>query len=203
MQYLHLSDEELARQIITGGQLQAFGELFDRYLLKIYNKCLIFVESPDKAEDLTHDIFMRAFINLKEADHVTNFRTWFYGIAYDVCLTNAHIDYKQNNNAYWEFDEIEESRVKVFHCNAEEQLLCLDVDNLKKVLKKLHPEDRLILLMKYQDSMDLKIIAKQLNLSDNDVRTKLNRALERAVAIHEKLINNYKTNDQIKIAKSL
>jgi len=203
MQYLHLSDEELTRQIISGSHLHAFGELFDRYLLKIYNKCLIFVELPTKAEDLTYNIFMRAFINLKEKDHITNFRMWLYGITYEVCLEYAQIDYKQNNNAYWEFNEIEENRVKVFHCNAEEQLLTLEADQLKKVLKKLHPEDRLILLMKYQDSTDFSIIAKHLNINDSDVQANLSRALERAVAIYQKLINSYKTNEQVKIAKSL
>ena len=163
----------------------------------------MFVELPAKAEDLTYDIFMKAFINLKETDHITNFRTWFYGVAYEVCLEYAQIDYKQNNNAYWELNEIEESRVKVFHCNAEEQLLNLEADQLKKVLKKLHPEDRLILLMKYQDSADFSIIAKQLNIDDSDVQANLNRALERAIAIYQKLINSYKTNEQVKIAKSL
>ena len=163
----------------------------------------MFVELPAKAEDLTYDIFMRAFINLKETDHIVNFRTWFYGIAYGMCLEYAQIDYKQNNNAYWELNEIEKNRVKVFHCNAEEQLLNLEADQLKKILKKLHPQDRLILLMRYQDSADFSTIAKQLNINESDVQVNLNRALERAVAIYHKLINSYKSNEQIKIAKSL
>lgn len=203
MQYVHLSDDELARQIINGGHLHALGELLDRYLLKIYNKCLLFAESSTEAEKLTHDIFLKAFKNLRGAEHIPNFRTWFYGIAYEVCHQHAQIEYQQNNSTYWEFDEIEQQRVKVFHCDAEEQLLSLDADNLKKVLTKLHPDDRLILLMNYQDSAAFSFIAKQLNIKGSDVQAYLSRALERAIAIYQKSINSYNTNEQIKTAKSL
>lgn len=88
-------------------------------------------------------------------------------------------------------EEIDRLRIKVLHCDSEQRLLNLDVDELKKVLEKLPPEDRLILLMKYQDGMSIKEIQGLLQISESTAKIHLLRARERAMTIYDKLIKYY------------
>ena len=51
--YVHLSDEELVKQIVADNDPMLFGKLYDRYVKMVYNKCYGFAKSADEAEDLT------------------------------------------------------------------------------------------------------------------------------------------------------
>lgn len=191
MNYSYTPDEDLVGKIIKEGQLEAFGILYDRYCVKVYNKCLTFVESPSVAEDLTYDIFLKAFTNLSKFKNRFKFTSWFYALVYKMCLDYTHKQYLHKKINYMKLEEIDRLRIKVLHCDSEQRLLNLDVDELKKVLEKLPPEDRLILLMKYQDGMSIKEIQGLLQISESTAKIHLLRARERAMTIYDKLIKYY------------
>ncbi len=46
-----------------------FGVLYDRYTAKVYQKCMGMTQDKELAKDLTHDIFLKAFVNLSKFDH--------------------------------------------------------------------------------------------------------------------------------------
>jgi RNA polymerase sigma-70 factor (ECF subfamily) len=196
-----VSDKELVYDVVVRNQFNGFAELYDRYHEKVYNKCLVFVNTEEDAKDLTHDIFLKAYINLRKLDGDETFAGWFYGLAYGMCLQYARARLQQNRTNRWEFDEIEEQRIKVFHCDSENRLLSLSVDELRRVLSKLPPQDRLLLLMKYQDQMTVNEMQLQLQISIEQIKTHLDRARERAIAIYDKLINQYTTYDEFKSSK--
>jgi RNA polymerase sigma-70 factor (ECF subfamily) len=191
MDYSYTPDKDLVNKIVKDGQLEAFGILYDRYCVKVYNKCLTFVESPSVAEDLTHDIFLKVFANLSKYKKRYKFSTWFYVLVYNMCIDYNHKQYLHKKVNYMKLEEIDQIRIKVLHCDTEQRLLSMDVDELKKVLKKLPPEDRLILLMKYQDGMSFKEIQEQLQISESRVKMRLQRTRERAMTIYDKLIKHY------------
>ncbi len=57
-----LSDESLVKKITESNNTYLFGLLYDRYITKVYNKCLSFAASKDEAQDLTHDVFVKLFV---------------------------------------------------------------------------------------------------------------------------------------------
>lgn len=186
---LECSDQELVDRVVVNEQLEAFGLLFDRYHQQVYNKTLVFVELNATADNLTHDIFLKAFIRLKAFDYNTKFSNWLYTIAYRMCLEYARTHFHQNRIAQWEFRAIEQNRLKVFHCDSEQRLLNLSVKELRQVLLKLPPEDRLILLMRYQDEMSLDQIWHQLQPTNESISRLVDRARERAIAVYDNLLN--------------
>jgi RNA polymerase sigma-70 factor (ECF subfamily) len=180
-----LTDEKLIEKATNDGDIDAFGIIYDRYHQRVFNKCIIFVKSKSLAEDLTHDIFLKAFTKLSQFDFKSKFSTWFYSLAYHQCIDQVRKMSYDKKTDYIEMEAIEERRVKVTHTDSESKLLGVDVETLEKVLDKLLPNDKMILLMKYQDDMSIKELQQEFEIGESAVKMRLLRARERAVAIYE------------------
>ena len=84
--HVHLSDEELVKQIVADNDPMLFGKLYDRYAKMVYNKCYGFAKSEDEAEDLTQDVFLQLFIKLRTFKGKSKFSTWLYSFTYNFCV---------------------------------------------------------------------------------------------------------------------
>jgi len=85
-------EEELQLVYRAGTQPEAFGELYERHVRKIYNYIYYRTGNHDDAEDLTARVFQRAL------EHVVNFQdqgvpfsAWLYRIAHNL-VANWHRD---------------------------------------------------------------------------------------------------------------
>ena len=58
-----------------------FEEIFDEYFDKIYYKVLGSVKNPEDAEDITQEVFISVYKNLKKFREDSNIYTWIYKIA--------------------------------------------------------------------------------------------------------------------------
>jgi RNA polymerase sigma-70 factor (ECF subfamily) len=66
----------------------------------------------------------------------------------------------------------------------------INYDKLKIILELIHPEEKALLLMKYQDSLSLKLIATSLAISEDAVKMRLKRARARVVYLYFKKFGN-------------
>jgi RNA polymerase sigma-70 factor (ECF subfamily) len=73
-------DDELVRSA-AGGSAGAQDELSRRYRGRIYTFALTVLRRPDDAEDLTQDVFVRAFRGLGSYRGRGQFRAWLFKIA--------------------------------------------------------------------------------------------------------------------------
>jgi RNA polymerase sigma-70 factor (ECF subfamily) len=55
----------------------------------------------------------------------------------------------------------------------------------------IHPEEKVLLLMKYQDNLSIKHIAKTLRISEDAVKMRLKRARSRVIYMYNEKFNNY------------
>lgn len=76
----HATDEELMREI-AAGDFGAFDTLFGRYHQQIYNFVRKQINSPQSAEDLVQEVFLRVFRSAKGFDPEKKFSSWMYRIA--------------------------------------------------------------------------------------------------------------------------
>lgn len=182
------TDAELIQKTFKNDDQQAFGKLYDRYCHRVYNKCISFANSKSDAEDLTHDIFLKAFLKLSTFKQNSSFYTWLYSITYHACIDYTRKKSLDRRNIVLSVEEIEEQRVKAFHSGSEDDLLQMKVEYLKKVLETLEPDDTMILLMKYQDDMSISEIQEVFGIGTSAAKMRLLRARERAVAIYNVLL---------------
>ena len=78
-------DERLAS--LAASRPDAFGELYDRYVDRIYRYCARRLPTVEAAEDATSQCFMEALRSIGRywADRAT-FRTWLFAIAHHVVV---------------------------------------------------------------------------------------------------------------------
>src|SRR6478672_7037956 len=69
----------------TALQDSEFAELYREHSRSIYYLALRFLSDPSKAEDATHDVFLKAFRKLDQFRGDASWRTWLYRIAINHC----------------------------------------------------------------------------------------------------------------------
>lgn len=84
-----LNNEKRLLQRIQEGETQLFTQIADHYSRAIFTLVVRIVGSTEEAEELTQDIFMKAFENLEYFGHRSSFSTWLYRIAYNTALSFA------------------------------------------------------------------------------------------------------------------
>ncbi|TVZ55974.1 RNA polymerase sigma-70 factor (ECF subfamily) [Lutibacter sp. Hel_I_33_5] len=183
---IKLSDEELVYKIVETNNTHLFAVLYDRYSSVVYNKCYGFSKNKEEAQDLTHDVFIKLFVKLRSFKGKSKFSTWLYSFTYNFCVNyvqrNSHKkkeritivtdDIKEDDN----FDEIEDST-----------LFELKSDKLAKALELIDAQDKMILLMKYQDDMSIQEIQDALELGSSAVKMRIKRAKEKVVRKYQEL----------------
>jgi RNA polymerase sigma factor (sigma-70 family) len=178
------SDVELIALIVSDNDSLLFGELYDRYSQLVYNKCLGFSRSDKEAEDLTQDIFLMLFVKLSSFKGTSKFSTWLYSITYNFCVNyvNRNKERKINDNSV-KFDSYKEVPMEV----TDHMLLQMQVDKLKKALELIAPEDKSLLLLKYQDGASIKELENILELKSSAIKMRLKRAKAKVTEMYKTL----------------
>ncbi|HKK67740.1 MAG TPA: sigma-70 family RNA polymerase sigma factor, partial [Bacteroidales bacterium] len=81
-------DSDLVQQA-QDGQTEAFSVLVDRYRQKVFQTCMGFLHNTDDAEDLTQEIFVKAWNASKSFDGRAAFSTWLYRIAVNKAINQT------------------------------------------------------------------------------------------------------------------
>jgi RNA polymerase sigma factor (sigma-70 family) len=183
--YVHLSDEELVKQIVADNDPMLFGKLYDRYVKMVYNKCYGFAKSADEAEDLTQDVFLQLFIKLRTFKGKSKFSTWLYSFTYNFCVNyvNRNKQLKIRDKSV----QVETSEHKLTEEVPDESLFEMKADKLKKALELIAAEDKSLLLLKYQDGASIKDLVSLLEIGESAVKMRIKRAKERLVEIYNTL----------------
>lgn len=178
-----ISDNDLIQKIIATNDPNLFAVLYDRHVAMVYNKCLGFAASKEEAQDLTHDIFIKLFIKLRSFKGKAKFSTWLYSFTYNFCINYiTRHNYKKNEknieNEITESNEIDASKDTLFE---------MKTNKLKKALSLIDPNDKMILLLKYQDDFSVKEIQEVLELNNSAVKMRLKRAREKVIVVYKNL----------------
>ncbi|WP_369048545.1 RNA polymerase sigma factor [Tenacibaculum sp. UWU-22] len=181
-----LTDEDLVFKIVQSNDTHLFAVLYDRYAKVVYNRCYSFSKNKEEAQDLTHDVFVRLFVKLRTFKGKSKFSTWLYSFTYNFC-----VNYVQRNV------EKKKEKVTVVTDNIKEKspideiddatLLELKSDKLAKALEMIDPQEKMILLMKYQDDMSIQEIQEVLGLGASAVKMRIKRAKEKVVKICQEM----------------
>jgi len=62
-----------------------FAALYEEHSKSVYYLALRFLADPQKAEDVTHDVFLKVYRKLGEFRGESSIRTWLYRITINHC----------------------------------------------------------------------------------------------------------------------
>ena len=162
-----------------------FAGLYDEHSRAIYYLALRFLGDPQKAEDATHDVFLKAFRRLDQFRGEASIRTWLYRIAINHCQNlcqswhNRHIQ-ANSEDAIWEISAAKtDSPLRVLETKELGQ-------RIQQTLDALSDEYRLLLLLVADEELSYEEIAALVGQSADAVRGKLHRARKAFAALFEK-----------------
>lgn len=183
--YRDISDEQLVREIVEKRDPMLFGKLYDRYVKLVFNKCYGFARSQKEAEDLTQDVFLMLFVKLGSFQERSKFSTWLYSFTYNFCVNFVNRDKGRKMSDKSSSFDANEMDLPMEVTDA--HLLELQVAKLKQVLELIPPEDKSILLLKYQDGVSIKELEKVMDLGPSAIKMRLKRAKAKVLEIYETL----------------
>ena len=85
-----LDDVTLVR-ICVDGRLDAFDVIVERHRRPVYQLCYRFVANHEDANDLSQEVFLRAYRALKGFRGQSSVATWLYRIGVNVCLNRVSV----------------------------------------------------------------------------------------------------------------
>ncbi len=169
----HLTDEQVVARVLEG-ETALLDVLYERYSGKIFHKCLSLIKDREAAKDCTHDIIVKVFTNLANFKGRSAFSLWVHSISYNYCM-----DYLQKRKRTDFSDNIEyELDVLTNDDSALEDKLLHDLQlvQLETVFEKLNTDEKMILMMRYQDNMSVKDISDSLQIGESAVKMRLKRS---------------------------
>jgi RNA polymerase sigma-70 factor (ECF subfamily) len=168
-------DAELVARSKAGDN-QAFGELIRRYQKQVFRIVLRMVKSPDDADDITQDTFVRAHRGLGTFKDEYDFHPWLFRIAYNQAINFIN---KRKRQAAADIDEVPERDMKTgpepespVQSASRHELL----GRLSAALERLPEEQRTVFLLRVQEGLSYEEIAETMNTPKGTVMSRLARA---------------------------
>ncbi|MEP5610750.1 MAG: RNA polymerase sigma factor [Cyclobacteriaceae bacterium] len=178
-----LEDSEIVDLILARERPELFEEIYDRYALKIFRKCLSFTKDESEAKDLAHDVIVKIYLNLSKYGKKSKFSTWIYAITFNYCVDHQAKKKKQHNLS--EQLKYEEQNRDSETDPSDEEIMGINIETLKVLLEKLSVAEKGILLMKYQDGLSIKEIANLIDAGESSVKMKLKRTKAKLIKLYE------------------
>ena len=157
------------------GDRSAFTELVHRHQDRLFASMLQVTGSPDEAEEVVQEAFIRAFIKLDTFQRNSQFFTWLYRIAFNSALTRRRkrrakisLDQTRENNGL----EVVDSGDGVDEPMLREERIRM----VRAAMQTLTDEHKAILTLREMEEQSYENIAEILDISIGTVRSRLSRA---------------------------
>jgi RNA polymerase sigma-70 factor (ECF subfamily) len=169
-----LDEEELILRAIKGDG-QAFGSLYERHLDAIYRYVFFKIGDAAEAEDLTEDVFVRAWEALpgyQVRQHP--FTSWLYRIAHNLTIDHMR---RRKPMPLIESDEYPDPVGPASPEDALERAQTLQA--LQGALHQLSAEEQLVIVLRFVEGLSHEEVAATLGKSNEASRVIQHRALAR------------------------
>ena len=148
-------------------------DLFCKYSNTVYRICLRYTKNCQDAEDMVSEVFMKVDRELGAYCGGAKPMVWIYRIAVNHCLDHLR---SRKTKFSLDLEEIEEGGLGFIEPHEDS---CLTKITLERILEKINPATRRILLMSYVEGLSNEEIGCILKISRDAVRKKLNRFSEK------------------------
>jgi RNA polymerase sigma-70 factor (ECF subfamily) len=175
----------IERELPPGLEPSGFADLYHEHSKAVYYLALRYLGDPQRAEDVTHDVFLKVYRKLDEFRGESAFRTWLYRITINHCHNLQHS---------WHDRHIvtvaDESTIDTASAASESPLRLLEIKELGQriqgTMDQLAPEYRLLLLLVADEELSYEEIAELTGQTAGAVRGKLHRARKAFAALFAK-----------------
>jgi len=172
-----LNDSEIIDKVLSGDQ-QAYALLVDRYQNYVFTLALRFTKNREDAEEISQDIFIKAYRSLSDFRGAAKFSTWLYTIVNNTCISflrkkKLEVHSLDNEKVF----EVADNQDSGMRANMIEQKSKIAMVN--KAIALLSTDDAEIITLFYKSEQTLEEISNILGLETNTAKVRLHRARAR------------------------
>lgn len=166
------------------GDLDAFGLIYQRYETAVFRHAYRMLEDAEEADDIRQETFVRACQSLARFRGDSRIRTYLFSICGNLCRDRLRQQKRHPERGYGL--ETPEGATHLTHCHSPEfddPLLGLqraaDAARVQAALRRLSPDDREILLLRYVEGLEMDDIAAALGCTRMSAPVRAFRARQR------------------------
>jgi RNA polymerase sigma-70 factor (ECF subfamily) len=156
------------------GDVEAFNLLVSRWEKRVYNYLLRITGNREDALDLTQDVFLKAYQNLRKLDDPGRFAPWLYRIAHNEAYSMFR-KRRPETDVEEAKPEAAETGITVGGSSVFPIELSLAVSS---ALKRLSPEQRESVVLKIYQGFKFEEMAEILSCPVSTIKSRLYTALE-------------------------
>ncbi|GGN09566.1 RNA polymerase sigma factor [Dyadobacter beijingensis] len=178
------TDEELVRLFLESRDNRYFRELYERYALKVYQKCFSLTRNEERAEDIMQDVFVKLVNKMGTFKTGAKFSTWLFTITHNHCLDVARISGRKGIIVTGEVPAIEQGESPVLSALGDDEF---DLPALKAALNRLRVEDKAVIYLRYLDDRSIRDIARFCEATESATKMRLLRSRRKLRKWYQKL----------------
>lgn len=166
------------------GDVDAFGELYQRTHRRIYQYIRQMVPTPEDAEDLMQEVYLRAWGGLKGLHANEAFWVWLHRIARNAVLDSRkrkQLDTVSLESTYTDDEDGESESIEVADWSDNPEQIVLSEatqEAVRQAVRSLPENHREVVTMYHLEDMEISEIAQVLGVPKNTVLSRLARARE-------------------------
>jgi RNA polymerase sigma-70 factor (ECF subfamily) len=187
-----IDEETLIEQAKTDPE--AFGQLYELYVDKIYNYIYYRVSNQHEAEDLTAKVFFKALNHIPHYNQRgAPFAAWLYRIAHNL-VANWHRDNSRRQMVALDKVSLPQDGRQTPHRAAE---INDERELLLRAIQQLPPERQKLLTLKFVEKLSNAEIGQLMGRSEGAIKSLYHRtlvSLKELLADHENIISDLPAN---------
>ena len=172
-----LSDNDIIQQVRQGNQ-QVFSHLVNKYQNYVFTIVLRYLSSREDAEEVSQDVFVKAYRSLGDFRGESKFSTWLYTITTTSCITFLR-------KKKLEVQSLDNEKVLAHAENIDGGMRANQVEQKSRIamvnqaIAMLSADDAQVITLFYKGEQSLDEIAQILGQETNTVKVRLHRARQR------------------------
>ena len=180
-----LADERQLVLQAQDGDAEAFGRIYDGYVERIYRFVFFRVDDQQTAEDITSQVFLKAWSNLDRFEFTrTPYIAWLYTIAH-----NTVIDHYRTRKVTTALEDVQLSQPDDAEAVENQIDLTVEMKTIKAAMQSLTDDQQQVLHLRFIEGMSNTEIAQQLGKREGAVRALQMRGLQAlAKQLAEKMV---------------
>ncbi|MCD0487932.1 RNA polymerase sigma-70 factor [Pedobacter sp. MC2016-14] len=153
---------------------QAFEQLYHRYAQKLFYYALKFVKSPEMAEDIVHDVFVKVWDNLNDLNPDFSIQAYLYRITHNSLLNLLKRGTVESRIVKEMLQHAEQTTPNTDQAFQYKEAL----QQTKQAIATLPPKRKQIYELSRYDGLSHRQIAITLNIADSTVNNQMVKAIK-------------------------
>ena len=190
-----MADSEIIKLILQGDK-DKFRMLVEQYQQMVFRTCMGFLHNKDDADDLTQDVFIRAYQSISRFKGDSAFSTWLYRITVNASLNKIRMSplkmiFQRLENISGGINEKERNQLLSNEEDPENILIRKEhFEWVQRALDTLPENQRTAIVLSKYDDFSQKEIAEIMDITEGAVEALLQRAKKN---LREKLSSQRKS----------